>query len=127
MEMSNRQFWLYLGKKSPDLAEGWRNQSGMKAFFLIDKNRQIGKMYVNLEYGDNSVSIEQFRSLGRFSVIVTGKSANIIIFISNSTETNAPTGATAIAEPITRRKSLETDSPRGRGDITPPPGERKDL
>ena len=55
-------------------------------------------MYVNLEYGDNSVLIEQFRSLGRFSVIVTGKSANKIIFISNSTETNAPTGPMAIAK-----------------------------
>ncbi len=85
--------------KSPPPTQGVEaNDAGMKALFLIDKNRQIGKMYVNLEYGNNSVSIEQFRSKGRFSVMVTGKSANKIIFISNSTETNAPTGLMASAK-----------------------------
>ena len=70
----------------------------MEAFFLIDKNRQIGKMYVNLEYGDNSVSIEQFRSLGRFSVIVTSKSASEIMFISISTKAGTPAGLHADRE-----------------------------
>ncbi len=73
-------------------------------------------MYVNLEYGDKSVSIEPDRSLGRFSVIVTGKSANKIRFISNSTETNAPTGPMASAKVNYYRKSLLTGS-LGQGDI----------
>ncbi len=88
----------------------------MKALFLIDKNRQIGKMYVNLEYGNNSVSIEQFRSKGRFSVMVTGKSANKIIFISNSTEKMPPLDLWPAPKLIIDRKSLLTGS-LGPGDI----------
>ncbi len=112
----NRPFWPSPAKKPPPTQGVEANDAGMKALFLIDKNRQIGKMYVNLEYGNNSVSIEQFRSKGRFSVMVTGKSANKIIFISNSPEKMPPLDLWPAPKLIIDRKSLLTGS-LGQGDI----------